>query len=189
MKILHQPVKPFIVNQGFGEDRACITPDNRVFTKVGETCPVGSKSLYGEKGHTGVDLKAYHGQECYAAQRGHVYKIDTNPKSGLDVRIESFEGGKRIRHIYEHLLGYQVKVGDYVRTGQLVGWCDNTGYSSGDHLHWGVEELINGKWTPIDPLPLTSDLFARDVLFLVDKLQWIKEKIAYLLDNAAYKLR
>lgn len=190
--LLFQPVSPFHINQGFYDNNACISTDgmSRVVTRQpGMSCPVGFKSLYADGRHGALDLRAYHGQEVYCAQGGTVYKIDTNPKSGLDVRVESFVGGRRIRHIYEHLLGYQAKVGDELKTGQLVGWADNTGYSSGDHLHFQVEEYQGGKWVKIDPEPLMAPIFAKDVLKAESTIKYLQEQVALLADRFATYLR
>lgn len=189
--LLFQPVSPFHINQGFYDDNACVSTDgqNRVITKTGNFCPVGFKSLYADGRHGALDLHATHGQEVYCAQKGRVYKIDTNPKSGLDVRVESTVGGRRIRHIYEHLLGYQAKVGDEIETGQLIGWADNTGYSSGDHLHFQVEEWQGGKWVKIDPEPLLSPMFAKDVLKMENTIKYLTEQVALLADRLAAYLR
>lgn len=183
MNFFLRPVKPFSINQRFGENKACESLDGNhtYITCDGNNPPVGYGSLYGEKGHLGVDLAAKHNQPVYCAMDGVVYKIDTNPKSGLDVRVESEEAGRKFRHIYEHLLGYQPKVGDKVSQGDLIGWADNTGYSSGDHLHWQVEELVKGMWTPIDPLPLTSTIHAQDRRSLSELLARMADLLADFL--------
>lgn len=190
MKILYQPLKPFIVGQGFGENRACVTTDGtkKVISCDGKNPPPGYKSLYGPKGHTGIDLRAYHGQELYAAAAGTVYSIDTDPKSGLDVRIESKDGIK-FRLIYEHLMGYQVKIGDKVEVGQLIGWCDNTGYSSGDHLHLSMEVYEKKEWKRVDPMLYMEPSFALTIRLQKNTIGYLKELLAKLLDNSAYKLR
>ena len=190
-KIIFQPVKPFHITQPFGGNRICISTDgkNKVITCDGLNPPEGYKSLYGKEGHGGVDVRAYHGQELYACQGGTVYSIDTNPKSGLDVRIESNENGIKFRLIYEHLMGYQVKVGDKVKVGQLIGWTDNTGYSSGDHLHLQMEVYKNRKWNKVDPMLYMEPIFALDFLKVIDRFAYLKELVAKFLDNIAYKIR
>ena len=194
-KFFYRPLHPFIINQAFGEKKACISTDglNKVLTKNpysdSTSCPTGFRELYGSKGHLGLDLRTVHNQEVYCIQRGVVNQIDTDPRSGLDVRIISTIENRKFKHIYEHLMGYQCKIGDIIETGQLVGWADNTGYSSGDHLHLQVEELINGIWVPIDPLPLMAEIFAKDILWTNSKLKYISEQIAKLLDILATKLR
>lgn len=190
-KLFHRPVSPFVLNQPFGANQSCVdlATNTKVITCDGLNPPPGYRSLYGTKGHLGIDLKAYHGQEVYCAQKGIVYNIDTNPKSGLDVKIITNITGREFIHIYEHLLGYQVKVGDSVETGQLIGWTDNTGYSSGDHLHFEIKERLAEGYVSIDPLPIMSDLFAKDVLFINDKLKYIQEQVAVLLDKLTDWLR
>lgn len=185
-KYFYQPVFPFIVTQKFGQNLACVNMDNKVISCDGTNPPPGYKSLYGPKGHLGVDLSITHGQEVYCCQKGMVSFIDTNPKSGLDVRVLSVIKGVEYKHIYEHLMGYQPKVGDILETGQLIGWCDNTGYSAGDHLHWQVEQNINNVWIPIDPLPLMAPIFAKTILGLQLR---IKEFMAFIADNFANWLR
>jgi len=191
MKVFYRPVKPFWINQSFGENKACVSTDgkNKFITCDGNNPPKGFKSVYGSKGHLGVDLHTLHGQEVYCSQKGIVVGIDTDPKSGLDVTIESQIDNRIFRHTYEHLMGYQVKMGQEIQTGQLIGWADNTGWSSGDHLHWEVHELIKGKWVPIDPIPLTEPAFAKDILWINNKILFIKEELAKLLDNMAFKMR
>src|SRR3990167_7512673 len=139
--------------------------------------------LYVSQGHLGMDLRSYHGQEVFSASRGVVSFIDTNPKSGLDVRVETGFQGQRYRHVYEHLLGYQTKVGCTVETGQLIGWADNTGYSSGDHLHFQFERWENNQWKPIDPLLYMENIFAPEILVINNKLASIRQKLGIILDN------
>lgn len=179
-KILFQPLKPFIINQRFGENQSCVdlATGKKVITCNGYNPPKGYRSLYGSKGHLGLDLRAYHGQPVYCSQTGVVYAIDTEPKSGLDVRVESQINGKKYHHIYEHLLGHQPKVGDTVIVGDLIGWANNTGYSSGNHLHFQVEEFRNGKWVHIDPLPIMEDSFALVQRGLIKQIKELTAKIA-----------
>lgn len=191
-KLLYWPVWPVRINQRFNDDDSCVSTDgkNTVITKKnGAVCPPGYKDLYADGRHGALDLAAAHGQPVYAAQRGTVYFIDTHPQSGLDVRIESFIGGRRLRHIYEHLNGYQAKVGDIVETGQLIGWADNTGFSSGDHLHFQVEELVGDTWIKIDPEPLMASISAQDALKLNHTLLFLKEQVALLADSVANFMR
>lgn len=191
MKFLFKPLNPFRVSQGFGENRACVSLDGKkkVITCDGNNPPAGFKSLYGPNGHGAIDVITTHGQEVYAAQTGYVYKIDTDPKSGLDVRIESFEGGVKFRCIYEHLMGYQPKVGDTVQVGQLIGWADNTGYSSGDHLHFQLEVWDGKVWVKTDPLKHMDVLFAPEALRKLNTIKYLQQLIAKILDQLATNLR
>lgn len=187
MKFLHQPISPFVINQRFGENNVCVdmATNRNVIICNGSNPPSGYKSLYGSLGHRGVDLRASHSQPVYCACAGTVIEIDTNPKSGLDVKVRSEINGKSYKHIYEHLLGYQPKLGQKLEVGDLIGWADNTGYSSGDHLHWEVQELRNNNWVSIDPLPYTFDSFALHV----SQVKRLKEAVARLADMIADFLR
>lgn len=181
----YQPVSPFVINQKFGENNACVNDNLQVITCDGNNPPQGYRSIYGQKGHLGLDLKIYRGQEVYCARDGEVCFIDTNPKSGLDVRIKSIINGIEYVHIYEHLLGYQPSVGDKLKTGQLIGWADNTGYSSGDHLHFQLEK----NKIPIDPLSVMSNIFAKDILRMENTLKYLMEQVALLADRIGDFLR
>lgn len=185
-KFLFQPVSPFILNQKFGENSACVSTDGKlkVITCDGNNPPVGYKSLYGAGGHKGLDLYAYHGQPVYCAQDGVVETIDTNPKTGLDVKVVTEFEGEKYMHVYEHLMGYQPRVGDKLKVGDLIGWADNTGYSAGDHLHFELKKWITGKWISIDPMPVMENISAlkfagmwRQVQELIAKVaEWVADK-------------
>lgn len=190
-KFLYPPVWPFNINQRFGENKACIPiigyTSGTLITCDGHNPPQGYRSLYGPLGHLGLDLRASHSQPVYCAAGGIVYKIDSSERSGLDVRIETLVNGVKYRHIYEHLLGYQHKVGNRVELGTLVGWADNTGYSSGNHLHFQLEEWQNDKWVPVDPLLfMYTHIPAIQAATIIRR---IKETLARLADILADLLR
>ena len=52
--------------------------------------------------------------------------------------------------MYFHLQEIDVKEGDMVRKGQIIGLVGSTGRVTGPHLHWGMR--INGA--RINPLSL-----------------------------------
>lgn len=191
IKFLYQPVKPWRLSQRFGERGACVATDgtNKVISCDGNNPPKGYKCLYDARGHLGNDVPVYRGQEIYAAADGVVDAIDTNPRTGLDVRIVTKVGGRTFKHVYEHLLGYQPKVNEKVQKGQLIGWGDSTGYSSRDHLHFQLEELVNGQWVPKDPQEFMFNIYVGDQVFRESLIRWIKEFIAKNSDNLAYWLR
>jgi len=179
------------VNQKFGENKACVSLDgkNHVITCNGLKPPRGYKSVYSAVGHKGVDYRAYRGQEVYNSRAGIVEFVDTNPRTGLDVRIVSMVGVQKFRHIYEHLLGYQPSLGDFVPTGALIGWADSTGYSSADHLHFQLEKWENNTWVAIDPQPLLSGKYAKNVLAYNSTLAYALEQLAMALDRLGDYLR
>lgn len=170
---MYQPIKPFILNQYFGENKTCVSLDgtSKFITCDGYNPPTGFKSVYDSRGHLGIDCRGNSGTRSCAAYNGRVSSIDTNLKTGLDVRIEHEYQGEKYRTIHEHLLAYTPKVGDWVETGQLVGWVGSTGFSSGPHLHFQFEKWIDGAWIPQDPLPFMFEKSAED---------WRNERIAIL---------
>lgn len=187
-RLIYQPIKPYHVNQSFGGNSICISTDgnSKIIGCDGTNPPQGYRSLYGAKGHLGLDLRAYHGQELVCAQRGRVVHIDTQERSGLDVRIESEINGIKFLHIYEHMLGYSVQVGDWVDTGQLIGWADNTGYSSGDHLHFEVRDM-NG--VSMDPDKIMYPTYAKNILAINNTLKYVKQQLASIAVKMARFLR
>ena len=95
----------------------------------------------GLSGHPGIDLKAKHGCKLYAAHDGEVINARVYSDGGLGVEIQHKEGWSTF---YYHLDRFNVRLGDKVSAGQIIGYCDNTGkYTTGDHLHF--ELRVNDK--------------------------------------------
>jgi murein DD-endopeptidase MepM/ murein hydrolase activator NlpD len=58
-----------------------------------------------------------------------------------------------VRSLYGHLEALDVKNGERVERGQVLGLVGNTGRSTGPHLHY--ELLVDGK--PVDPRAFLSE--------------------------------
>lgn len=153
---LAYPMKPYLMTQGFGVSYACINPTTRqvVGKPVGGVCPAETVDLYtysGMKGHNGIDQWAPSGTEVRASLEGIVDEIETEPSRGLGVGVvsqnkyETNEGEYNIKLRYWHLKGINVTKGQVLKVGDLIGWEDNTGYSSGDHLHQEGKQVKDGK--------------------------------------------
>ena len=96
----------------------------------------------------GIDWAVNTGTSVKAAQAGKVTIVRNDATGyGMHVRVEHAGGHLTI---YGHLQSVSVAVGDDVTAGQVVGKSDNTGYSSGPHLHFELR-MSN---SPIDPMPL-----------------------------------
>lgn len=146
-KFLWQPVSPFAVSQGFGEDKVCISnADNKtlVTKATPETCPVGFRSIYANtNGHNGLDIPASRWQRVYAAHDGIVTEVQTEIERGLGIGIVTSkkyfcqETGKEehFKTRYWHFIALDVYKGEKVKVGDFIGHADSTGYSTGDHLH------------------------------------------------------
>ena len=99
----------------------------------------------GLSGHNGIDFLAKTGCNCYAMHDGEVIWAGKDGDGGISVQLVSQKNGYGYITIYYHLKKVNVKVGDIVKRGDLIGWCDNTGkYTTGSHLHVGFKFILNG---------------------------------------------
>lgn len=95
--------------------------------------------------HSGVDLHAGCGDPIHAAADGRVARVSYDSGSGHRLEINHGRvGGRRLVTIYLHALGYSVKAGQRVRSGEVVGRVGSTGWSTGCHLHFTVK--VNGSY-------------------------------------------
>lgn len=99
----------------------------------------------GDHIHAGVDLGVPVGTPVMAIQGGVVTKAFNKYPRGKTIYVKH-PGG--MVTVSQHLSKINVKVGDRVDQGQVIGLSGNTGMSSGPHLHFEVQ--INGK--PRNPL-------------------------------------
>jgi len=204
-KFLFKPVNPFQITQNFGEDKCCV--DKATFTKyiykeTSQTCPVGFKSVYSMmKGHNGLDLVAKRWQPCYAMQDGEVVEVSTEEARGLGVTILTNdkyyceESKTTTQFVYKcwHFIANNVHVGDKVEVGSLLGYCDSTGYSTGDHLHIELKPVTvsfkkgkrqitnilqdNGYFGAVNPITYMENTFALDFAGFVKKFRELSARI------------
>ena len=95
--------------------------------------------------HKGVDYKAPPGTEVMAIGRGIVRVTKNYTEYGNTIVIDH---GLGLMSFYLHLSKINVKVGQLVGQGQVVGLSGETGYTEGPHLHLSVR--IGG--VSIDPV-------------------------------------
>jgi murein DD-endopeptidase MepM/ murein hydrolase activator NlpD len=87
------------------------------------------------KMHNGIDIIADIGTPIYAPGSGKVTFVGRKGGYGLTIEIDH---GFGYNTIYAHLSKTNVKVGKYIKRGELIGKTGNTGLSSGPHLHYEV---------------------------------------------------
>lgn len=97
--------------------------------------------------HGGIDIGGRAGQPIWAVKEGVVIMARANGGYGNTIIVDH---GNGYASLYAHQSGFEVKEGDYVKTGQHIGNVGSTGMSTGPHLHFELRE--NGS--VIDPLPL-----------------------------------
>ncbi len=91
---------------------------------------------FGMKGHNGIDFGIPSNTQLIASTQGQVIKVASDP-NGYGNFVEILDDIQRCATLYAHLDHAVVKVGDRVVQGQLIGLSDNTGNSTGPHLHFG----------------------------------------------------
>lgn len=190
---LFYPCKPYGINQVFGVN-------GKYYRDHGIMID----------GHNGMDLQARHGQPIYAAHDGIAfYEVDSSQGHGVVLISNNefdYKGGKCFfKTIYWHMVDpkqepkYASPVQTYqkqhagepmpIKRGDILGYADSTGFSGGDHLHFGLKPIRPGKpinawqdavdvgignWVNIEqnngylgsinPMPYFNGLFALDGL-------------------------
>jgi len=119
------------------------------------------KKTFNMDGHNGWDVWALRGADIVASHDGVVVEVSTDESAGIGVVIWDKVS---LKTIYWHLKtgSVVVNVGQEVKAGDKLGLCNNTGWSTGDHLHFGIKETNeqgssinkdNGYYGAIDPMP------------------------------------
>ncbi|MCY3604944.1 MAG: M23 family metallopeptidase [Gammaproteobacteria bacterium] len=96
--------------------------------------------------HNGIDIAVASGTIVRAAQQGTIvqvvnsYRVGTGADGGNLVRINYTDG---TQGVYLHLLRTAVSVGASVSPGDIVGTADDTGNSTGPHLHYSIWKKHN----------------------------------------------
>ncbi len=109
------------------------------------------------RGHNGVDFGTPNGTKLLATDDGEVVQVGYEAAGfGNFVKL-SHEWGESV---YAHMEKVSVKEKDKVKRGDVLGLADNTGNSSGPHLHFGVRIFPNKRgdgWGGYhDPIPFMN---------------------------------
>lgn len=96
------------------------------------------------KMHYGMDFTSPRGTPIYASGDGKIIRADNNSSGfGKHIRIDH---GYGYLSLYAHLSKYNVKKGQKVKRGDLIGFVGSTGRSEAPHLHyevWKDKDKIN----------------------------------------------
>jgi murein DD-endopeptidase MepM/ murein hydrolase activator NlpD len=100
--------------------------------------------------HRGLDYAGAAGSSVIAPAAGRVALVG-RVSQGFRVHgnVVGIDHGQGVTSIFMHLSRINVKEGDVVKAGQLIGAVGSTGASTGPHLHWGL--YVNGQ--SVDPTP------------------------------------
>jgi murein DD-endopeptidase MepM/ murein hydrolase activator NlpD len=89
-----------------------------------------------KKFHYGMDFTAPRGTPVYATGDGRVERADNQSTGyGNHIRIDH---GYGYTSLYGHLYKYNVRVGQKVSRGDVIGFVGSTGRSEGPHLHYEI---------------------------------------------------
>ena len=100
--------------------------------------------------HRGVDYAGAYGSPVIAPAAGRVALVGRESQGfKIHGNVVGIDHGQGVASILLHLSRIDVKEGDFVQAGQVVGALGSTGASTGPHLHWGL--YVNGQ--SVDPVP------------------------------------
>lgn len=152
--------KIYVQSQSFDELIAFAREKEEMLRSIPAIQPVSNKDLkrtasgFGfrihpiykiAKFHNGMDFTAPTGTDVYATGDGVVSTVKSARRElGNHIIIDH---GFGYQSVYAHLDRFNVRVGQKVRRGDVIGFVGNTGLSTAPHLHYEV--LANGR--NVDP--------------------------------------
>jgi len=185
--LIYRPLKTECKTQGYGKD-GTIPSLLPAYNKIGLAY------------HNGIDWACYYQEPIYwnFDKRGTVTYTQNDLTSGVGVEIlvEYSEGVFKVQmwHFAEN--GLVVKKGDVLESGQLIGYGNSTGMSTGNHLHFGLKPQMkdaNGNYyTPnkdngmlgcIDPMPYYDNTFIVDLMKNLQAQIGILQKLINLISE------
>ena len=99
--------------------------------------------------HKGIDLAAPYGAAILASAAGKVTTATYSKSAGNYIVIAH---GNGMSTVYMHCSALLVSVGQVVNQGDVIAKVGSTGYSTGNHLHFGV--IKNGSY--VNPMGYVS---------------------------------
>lgn len=123
--------------------------------------------------HTGVDFTAPTGTPVYAPGNGVVTTVERNRHGyGLMVVIDH---GYGYETLYAHLSKFNVRVGQEVKRGEIIGFVGNTGVSTAPHLHYEVIRHGN-KVNPINYF--FNDLTPEEFEYIIEVASRVNQSLS-----------
>lgn len=127
--------------------RPAIQPvDNRELTRLHTTFGLRMHPIFNVlMDHKGLDFTAPKGSPVYATGDGRVSMAYFSGSYGNVIFIDhGFDYETRYAHLYK----FNVRPGQFVKRGELIGYVGNTGISASPHLHYEVFY----KGTAVNPI-------------------------------------
>jgi len=94
---------------------------------------------FGLNGHNGIDFACPTGTKLVCCfDEAEVITVKDDGGSGYGLHIKFWDKKQKLVAIYGHCKSISVKEGDIIKFGQEIAISNNTGYSTGSHLHLGI---------------------------------------------------
>lgn len=116
----------------------------------------GQRIMNGHKmnPHGGTDIAAQEGTPVKAASDG-VITLNA-PNTFYSGNVIVIDHGQGLQTIYAHLQKMNVKKGQKVKQGEIIGTVGKTGRVTGPHLHWGAS-LRGTRFNPFSLLNINKN--------------------------------
>jgi murein DD-endopeptidase MepM/ murein hydrolase activator NlpD len=135
----------FVPLSNEGSDAPSLTP--LISSRARVTSPFGMRfhpTLNRQRMHNGIDFGSGMNAQVFAAADGIVILAQFSRSFGNWIIVEHKNGYSTI---YAHLNRFNVRVGQNIKRGDILGYSGSTGRSTGPHLHYEVRI----KGTPVNP--------------------------------------
>ena len=121
-------------------------PLNKEYPKTqgfNDPCCRGAYLKFDLMGHNGWDIGCPTGTAVLAPHDGVIKEVADEGTVGYGkyIKIENDKEGSVLAHLKE----FKVSVGQEVKEGETIAYSDNTGNSTGSHLHWGYYRLPRNR--------------------------------------------
>jgi len=150
----------YVQSQSFDELIAFASEKEEMLSSIPAIQPLSNKDLkrtasgFGyrihpiykiSKFHSGMDFTAPTGTEVYATGNGVISTVKSARRElGNHIIVDH---GFGYQTVYGHLDKFNVREGQKVKRGDVIGFIGSTGLSTAPHLHYEV--LVNGRY--VDP--------------------------------------
>jgi murein DD-endopeptidase MepM/ murein hydrolase activator NlpD len=143
---------------------------------------------YGMLGHNGWDWIAKDGEPILwdCSCKGTVMDCHIDKSGGWGVRVMTHDKDGDFKHLFWHLKEFKCQAGQTLETGDIIGLADNTGNSTGTHLHRGLKPIKETKTNWVNAEPNNGYCGGIDIspyyedIFMLDKMNQLKKKLTIL---------
>jgi len=184
---ISQTTVPSAFNNGTRTAQAFTSGNQRISQNYGER-----KSLYKKfghpEGHEGIDISVPVGTPIYSPFEGKV-EIVGNSKTtpnysnyGNWVRIRNTQTGETYN--LAHLSTSNVKQGQVLKQGDVIGKTGNTGFTSGPHLHIGYIDSQGNQKNPMESALFGGYQAKNSVPESLNSVNQVAQKTTYPTSNS-----